>query len=87
MAEESAGANWCVNWAASRWPWSKSRSSSACTRRSCLARFLAGLRQKGLSRADELPAKHAKVAVQMEHQEKQLALILQATLAKLTTRR
>ena len=46
--------------------------------------FLAGLRKKGLSSADELPAKHAKVAVQMEHQEKQLALILQATLAKLT---
>ena len=45
--------------------------------------FLAGLRKKGLSSADALPAKHADVARQMLHQEKQLALVLQATLAKL----
>jgi tetratricopeptide (TPR) repeat protein len=45
--------------------------------------FLAGLRQKGLPSADALPVKHADVAEQMHHQHKQLALILQATLAKL----
>ena len=45
--------------------------------------FLAGLRKKGLPSADALPAKHADVAEQMLHQDKQLTLILQATLAKL----
>ena len=45
--------------------------------------FLAGLRQKGLPSADALPAKHVAVGEQMLHQDKQLALILQATLARL----
>ncbi len=45
--------------------------------------FLAGLKRKGLPSADTLPAKDADVAGQMRTQSKQLAIILEATLAQL----
>ena len=47
------------------------------------AAYLARLKKKGLPSADEI-VKNPKVAAQIEHREKQLALVLEATLDQLT---